>query len=89
MAGIELRLQATHFLLILDSLGAPALRLFALLGLAAKELLLAGNQPRRVPLQLLLAARGPLLEPPLLFDQRAVLVDQQSAKGLELPFPLG
>ena len=37
-----------------------------------------------VPLKLFLAARGPSLEPPLLFDQRLVLVDQQAAKSLQL-----
>ena len=55
----QFRPQPPQFLLILDPLGLPALRLFAELNLLVMELLFAGDQPGRLLLAFFLAAGGP------------------------------
>ncbi len=59
------------------------------LNLGPAKFLLAGDQPRCLPLKVVLAAGGPLLEPLLLFDQGLVLVGQQLADCLQFLFLFG
>ncbi len=75
--------------MVFHPLRSPPLRLLAVFDVLAVELLFPRRQPRRLPLQILLAGDGPLLEVLLLLNHRRVLPRQLRADRLQGRFLLG